>query len=273
VIVRAGATRPLDAIGVVRTFVLTFTIGRSVVDRRRGDGGTFGFLYCAVMSVPGVRAVVVDDSLISRAGLVALLEQIGGVEVVAQAEDLRDAVEVIGATDVDLVVTDLRMPPGHHDEGVQLARALAGRQPVLPVIVLSQHCEPDLAAQLFARGAKGRGYLLKERVADIRTLERAIGEVMAGGTVIDRSVVAGMVVDRRGTGDPRIGALTPREAQVLELLASGQSNTAIARTLGVARRAVESNVNRIFSKLELRDDDDLAPRVAATLAWLEARPK
>ena len=225
------------------------------------------------MPTPSVRVVVVDDSLISRTGLVALLEQIEGVGVVAQAEDLGSAVDAISAANADLVVTDLRMPPGQHDEGVQLARSLADRHTALPVIVLSQHCEPDIAGRLFARGAKGRGYLLKDQIADVRTLQRAIAEVMAGGTVIDRSVVAGMVVDRRGTGDPRISALTPREAQVLELLAAGQSNTAIARTLGVARRAVESNVNRIFSKLELGDDDDLAPRVAATLAWLEARPK
>lgn len=225
------------------------------------------------MATSAPRVVVVDDSLISRTGLVTLFEQIEGVEVVAQAGDLHSATEAVCAARADLVVTDLRMPPGHHDEGVQLARSLARHHPGLPVLLLSQHCEPGVAAQLFARGARGRGYLLKDQIADLHTLERAIREVVAGGTVIDRSVVAGMVVDRRGTDDPRINALTPREAQVLELLASGQSNTAIARTLGVARRAVESNVNRIFAKLELGDDDDVAPRVAATLAWLESRPK
>lgn len=217
------------------------------------------------------RVVVVEDSLVAREGMVAVVRSLPAMLVVAVAGDAASAREAIAHSAPDVVITDLRMPPGHHAEGVDLALELADTHPGLPVIVASQHCEPDLARQLFARRAEGRGYLLKDRIASPATMLDAIMTVTGGGTVIDPSVVAGMVVDGRGRPQSPVSALSPREAQVLELLAAGRSNGAIATQIGISRRGVEKNISQIFTKLGLGQDDDTSPRVAATLMWLESR--
>lgn len=222
-------------------------------------------------SASPTRVVVADDILMARAGLATLVALVPHTEVVGEAADLPSLFEQVVTARPDVVIADLRMPPGGHDEGIQAARALQRSHPGLPVIVVSQYCEPGLAARLFADGAAGRGYLLKDRLTEVGQLERAIAVVRDGGTVIDPAIVAGMVVDGRGRADDRRAGLTPREADVLALLARGRSNTAIARSLGITRQSVETYVNRVFGKLGLGDDDDVAPRVAAALLWLEGR--
>lgn len=224
------------------------------------------------MSAPGpLRVLVADDVLVARAGIATLVDLVPDAQVVGQATDLPDLLAQVVTTGPDLVIADVRMPPSGHDEGVQAARALTRSHPGLPVIVFSHYCEPDLAAQLFADGARGRAYLLKDRLSEVGQLARTIAVVRDGGTVIDPAIVAGMVVDGRGRAGDRTAGLTPRESDVLALVARGRSNTAIARSLGVGRRSVETYMNRIFTKLGLGDDDDVAPRVAATLMWLEGR--
>lgn len=215
--------------------------------------------------------VVVEDALVAREGLVAVLEALPGTSVVGTASDPASARDVIDRERPHVVLTDLRMPPGHHAEGVTLANDLRAALPEIGVIVVSQHCDPDMARLLFVNGAAGRGYLLKERIASPTVLADAIATVAEGGTTIDPSIVAGMVVDGRGRPGSIVNALTPREAEVLELLAAGQSNTAIARHMSISRRGVEKNVTQIFAKLGLGQDDDRNARVSAALLWLESR--
>lgn len=217
------------------------------------------------------RVLVVEDSLLAREGMVAIIRSLPDMLVVGTAADLPSARDAITETAPDVIITDIRMPPGHHDEGVALARELAEGRPELPVIVVSQFCEPDLATRLFARGSRGRGYLLKDRIADPAAMLDAIRSVRSGGTVIDPSIVAGMVVDGRGRGDTALAGLSPREAEVLALVADGRSNGAIANQLGISRKGVEKNVSQIFAKLGLGGGGDQNPRVAATLLWLEGR--
>lgn len=217
------------------------------------------------------RVVVVEDALVAREGLVAVLEALPDTSVVGTACDPASAREVIERERPDVVLTDLRMPPGHRAEGVTLASDLRAALPDVGVIVVSQHCDPDMARLLFAHGAAGRGYLLKERIASPDLLADAVTTVAAGGTTIDPSIVAGMVVDGRGRPGSAINALTPREAEALELLAAGQSNTAIARHMSISRRGVEKNVTQIFAKLGLGQDDDRNARVSAALLWLAGR--
>ena len=218
------------------------------------------------------RVLVVEDSLVAREGMVAIIQALPGAIPAATAATVAEAREEVEALRPDVVLTDIRMPPGHHDEGIALAEELARAHPDIPVIVVSQFCEPPLAARLFAHHAAGRGYLLKDRIADPATLGEAIAEVRGGGTVIDPSLTAGMVVDGRGQRNaPPTAGLTPREAEVLGMVADGMSNSAIARAIGISRKGVEKNVSQIFAKLGLGADGDTSPRVAATLMWLRAR--
>lgn len=217
------------------------------------------------------QVVVVEDALVAREGLVAVLEALPGTTVVGTAADAASAHEVIQRERPDVVLADLRMPPGHHAEGVTLANDLRVAMPDVGVIVVSQHCDPGMARLLFANGAARRGYLLKERITSPEVLADAIATVAGGGTTIDPSIVAGMVVDGRGRPGSAINALTPREAEVLELLAAGQSNTAIARHMSISRRGVEKNVTQIFAKLGLGQDDDRNARVSAAILWLDGR--
>jgi len=214
-----------------------------------------------------MRIVVAEDSPFLRAGLVGLLEDEGHevVAAVADAGALRDAVV---EHEPELVVSDIRMPPTHTDEGLRAALAIRARWPEVAVLVLSQYVEVAYADELLADGAGGVGYLLKDRVADVDTFLSALEDVVGGGTVLDPQVVAQLFARRRA--DDPVRRLTAREREVLGLIAEGHSNTAIARLLVVTPGAVEKHTQHIFAKLNLSPDEDQHRRVMATLAYLRS---
>jgi DNA-binding NarL/FixJ family response regulator len=209
--------------------------------------------------------VIGEDSVLMREGLVRLLED-NGIEVVGQAADADDLMRKVRAHKPDLVVTDIRMPPTHTDEGLRAAAAIRAELPGTPVLVLSQYVEERYAMRVLADGAEGVGYLLKDRVTDVDAFVDAARRVAAGGSALDPEVVARMV-SRRRVEDP-LAELTPRERDVLELMAQGLSNRAICERMVVTERAVERHVTAIFSKLELPDTGVGHRRVLAVLTFL-----
>jgi DNA-binding NarL/FixJ family response regulator len=212
-----------------------------------------------------VRVVVADDSVLLREGIVRLLED-ADFEVVAQAGDADDLVRKVGAHKPDVAIIDVRMPPDNTDDGLRAAIALRAQYPELRVLVLSQYVEPDYAQALLADDAAGVGYLLKDRVGDIEAFIDAVHRVAGGGSALDPEVVAHLV--GRHTGETPIERLTPREREVLELMAEGRSNGAIAADFVVSERAVEKHVTSIFGKLELAPAPADHRRVLAVLAYL-----
>jgi DNA-binding NarL/FixJ family response regulator len=211
-----------------------------------------------------VRIVIAEDLALLREGLVRLLED-AGHEVVAAVEDGSALVRVAVTERPDVAVVDVRLPPTFRDEGLRAAIEARSRVPGLPVLVLSQYVEQTYAAELLADGAGGVGYLLKERVAETRDFVAAVERVAEGGTALDPEVVRQLVA-RRGP----LGELTPREREVLGLMAEGRSNAAIAGELVVTESAVEKHVSRIFEKLDLAPSDTDHRRVLAVLAYLRA---
>jgi DNA-binding NarL/FixJ family response regulator len=209
-----------------------------------------------------VRIVIAEDLALLREGLVRLLED-AGHEVVAAVEDGSALVRVAVTERPDVAVVDVRLPPTFRDEGLRAAIEARSRVPGLPVLVLSQYVEQTYAAELLADGAGGVGYLLKERVAETRDFIAAVERVAGGGTALDPEVVRQLVA-RRGP----LGELTPREREVLGLMAEGRSNAAIAAELVVTESAVEKHVSRIFEKLDLSPSDSDHRRVLAVLAYL-----
>ena len=215
-----------------------------------------------------MRVVIVEDQALLREGLVALLRE-QGIDVVAQAEDAPGLLRIVAGHKPDLAIVDVRLPPSFTDEGLRAALEARARQPGLGVLVLSQYVEPVYTAELLESGEGGIGYLLKERVGDVRGFVDAVQRVARGGTALDREVVAELVRSRAGqTGDPALAALTPREREVLELMAEGRTNAAIARAMVVTAGAVEKHVSSIFGKLDLPSTDDDHRRVLAVLAYL-----
>jgi DNA-binding NarL/FixJ family response regulator len=213
-----------------------------------------------------VRVVIAEDLALLRAGVVALLRD-AGIDVVAEAEDGDGLLRIVAGYEPDLAIVDVRLPPSFTDEGLRAALEARRRQPGLGVLILSQYVEPVYTSELLASpGEGGVGYLLKERVGDVRGFLDAVERVAAGGTALDRSVVAELVAPRAG-GDP-FADLTPREREVMELMAEGRSNAAIARALVVQPGAVEKHISSIFSKLDLPATDDDHRRVLAVLAFL-----
>ncbi len=213
-----------------------------------------------------MRLVVADDSVLLREGLVRLLED-AGFEVVGQAGDAEDLLRKVMAHKPDAAIVDVRMPPTHTDEGIRAAQRIRAELPGTGVLVLSQYVEEAYARELLADDAAGIGYLLKDRVADIDTLTDAVRRVGAGGSALDPEVVSGML--GRSRNDDPLDALTPREREVLGLMAEGRSNSAIASELVVTDRAVEKHVTSIFSKLDLGAAPEDHRRVLAVLAFLE----
>ena len=213
-----------------------------------------------------MRLVVADDSVLLREGLVRLLED-AGFEVVGQAGDAEDLLRKVMAHKPDAAIVDVRMPPTHTDEGIRAAQRIRAELPGTGVLVLSQYVEEAYARELLADNAAGIGYLLKDRVADIDTLTDAVRRVGAGGSALDPDVVSGML--GRSRNDDPLDALTPREREVLGLMAEGRSNSAIASELVVTDRAVEKHVTSIFSKLDLGAAPEDHRRVLAVLAFLE----
>jgi len=214
-----------------------------------------------------VRVVIGEDSLLLREGLARLLSETGH-EVVAQAGDAEDLLRKVGAHGPDLAIVDVRMPPSYTDEGIRAALTIRERTPGVAVLVLSEHVESTYALELFADGTDGLGYLLKQRVSDLDQFLDAVGRVAAGGSALDPEVVRHLL-GRHRQGDPLEG-LTPREREVLGLMAEGRSNHAIAEQLVITERAVEKHVTSIFSKLDLPPTADAHRRVLAVLKYLEA---
>jgi DNA-binding NarL/FixJ family response regulator len=217
-----------------------------------------------------LRIVIGEDSLIVREGVRQLLATDPDVEVVAavaDADSLRDACE---RHEPDVVLTDIRMPPTNTDEGIRLASELRDTQPRIGVVVLSQFSDPLYALSLLDRGSDGRAYLLKERVHNRAELMAAIRAVADGGSMIDPDpkIVESLVTARGRAERSPLNELTAREREVLSEIAQGKSNTAIAETLFLTKRAVEKHINSIFLKLGLADAEDVSKRVKAALMFL-----
>ncbi|WP_394552296.1 response regulator [Agromyces sp. MMS24-JH15] len=211
-----------------------------------------------------LRIVLAEDSVLLREGLVRLFDEAGFTTVGAYG-DADSLLAAIDADAPDLAVLDVRMPPTFRDEGVRAAIELRRRFPKLGILLLSQYVEGTYAHELLSSGEGGMGYLLKDRVASLDELEDAVQRVSAGGTVLDPQVVRELLSRR---GDP-LAALTPREREVLELMAEGRTNTGIAAQLFIGVGAVEKNVTSIFQKLALEDSGTDHRRVLAVLAWLQ----
>ncbi len=213
-----------------------------------------------------MRVVIAEDLALLREGLVALLRE-NKIEVVAQVEDGPGLLRAIAGHEPDLAIVDVRLPPSFSDEGLRAAIEARRRQPTLGVLVLSQYVETAYASELIGENTGGIGYLLKERIGDVRAFLDALERVAAGGTVLDRQVVTQLLVPRGGATDA-VSRLTTREREVLELMAEGRSNAAIAESLVVTAGAVEKHITNIFAKLDLPACDDDHRRVLAVLAYL-----
>jgi DNA-binding NarL/FixJ family response regulator len=215
-----------------------------------------------------IQVILADDDLLLRAGVQQVLASMPGIEVVAAVGDYHSLVAAIDEHPADVVLTDIRMPPGGQDEGIRVAEQLRETHPQTGVIVLSKYDDPPYAIALLDKGSRGRGYLLKERVSDPRQLEAAIREVAAGGSVIDPLIVDNLMRARASARTSVMATLTPREKEVLSEIAKGRNNQAIAESLRLGDRAVEKHINSIFAKLGLAGDPTTHHRVLATLLYL-----
>jgi DNA-binding NarL/FixJ family response regulator len=211
-----------------------------------------------------MRVVLAEDSVLLREGLSKLLTA-GGFEVVAAVEDADQLLSAVAEHRPEVVVVDVRMPPTHTDEGIRAALVIRRQHPEIAVLVLSQYVEESYATDLLTVATSGVGYLLKDRVAHVSDFLDALRRVAAGGTALDPEVVAQLIVRHRN--DP-IDRLTPRESDVLRLMAEGRSNNAITETLKVSPSAVEKYVSNIFAKLDLPPTDTDNRRVLAVLKYL-----
>jgi DNA-binding NarL/FixJ family response regulator len=216
-----------------------------------------------------VRVAVADDAVILREGLARLLEE-AGFEVVGLAADGEDLLELVERLHPDVAVVDIRMPPTHTDEGLRAAKEIRRRWPGIGILVLSQHVNTRYALELLSTGAEGVGYLLKERVSDLDELSSSIERVGEGGSVLDPAVV-GQLVGRPRPGHNQLEELTDREREVLEQMAQGRSNKAIAQRLFVTEHTVEKHVKNIFGTLCLPPSPDDHRRVLAVVAYLNSQ--
>jgi DNA-binding NarL/FixJ family response regulator len=214
-----------------------------------------------------VRAVIADDSVLLREGVVRVVSE-GGFDVVDHVGNADELLEAVRRDEPDVAIVDVRMPPTYTDEGARAAREIRERHPDVGVLVLSQVVEPTHALALLTDNAEGFGYLLKDRVVEIDEFLDAIRRVARGGTAIDPEVIAELVGRRRDDGP--IGELTPREREVLGLMAEGRSNQAISQKLFLSTRTIETHLNSIFLKLGLLPAPDDHRRVLAVLAFLRS---
>jgi DNA-binding NarL/FixJ family response regulator len=221
-----------------------------------------------------LRIVFAEDNYLVREGTAALLAEADGLEVVAAVADLPQLLDAVAATGPDAVLTDIRMPPTHTTEGIQAARRIRADHPEVGVVVLSQYVEEEYAFELLADGAAGLGYLLKERIGRVEELVRALQEVARGGSVLDPKVVEGLLTRRARVANSPLARLTERERAVLEQMAEGRNNAAIAGALFLSERSVEKHINALFHKLGLTEEPDVHRRVMAVLTFLrnEAGP-
>jgi DNA-binding NarL/FixJ family response regulator len=211
--------------------------------------------------------VIAEDSALLREGLARVLSA-RGFEVVGLAADAEDLLRKVGAHRPDVAITDIRMPPGQSDEGLRAAEEIARADDAVGVLVLSQHLDSDYAMRLLAARNHGVGYLLKDRISEVDLLAEAIRRIAGGGSAVDPAVVK-RLVDRKRADDP-LAELTPRERDVLGLMAEGKSNAAIAGELFVTAKTLEGHISKIFTKLGLPIAEDTHRRVLATLTYLRA---
>jgi len=217
-----------------------------------------------------IRLVIAEDHLLVREGIRRLLETQPDIEIAAVCDDLDSLLAAVDAERPDVVVTDIRMPPGNTDEGIQAAARIRETHPDIGVVVLSQYASPTYALALLEDGSDRRAYLLKDRVAEADDLVDAVRTVAGGGSIIDPKVVEELVAARSRSASSPLERLTPREREILGEMAQGKSNAAIAATLILSERAVEKHINSIFSKLHLTEEPDVNRRVKAVLVHLSA---
>jgi DNA-binding NarL/FixJ family response regulator len=215
-----------------------------------------------------VRVVIADDNLLIRDGLAALLRE-AGIEVVAQTDSGDDLLLKVRSYRPDVAIVDIRMPPTHTDEGLRTAEEIRRLHPEVGILILSQYVEVGVAARLLSDSAVGVGYLLKDRVTNLDDFTAALRRVADGGSVLDPQVVSQLLAKGRDAGDP-LNSLTPREREVLELVAQGRSNKAIGERLVITERAVQKHVTSIFMKLHLPQSEDDHRRILAVLAYMRS---
>ena len=215
-----------------------------------------------------ISIVLAEDNLLVREGLVSLMSTVPGLRIVGTSASLPELLEAVDRHDPDLVVTDIRMPPDHQNEGIIAARELRTSHPEVGVVVLSQFVDPSYALDLLDQGSNGRGYVLKDHVDDVDLLVGAIRAVHAGGSFIDEDVVDALVRSRTRMVDDSLVALSAREREVLSEMATGATNSHIASRLHIGEHAVEKHSSSIFSKLGLSEDPQVNRRVKAVLLFL-----
>jgi DNA-binding NarL/FixJ family response regulator len=216
---------------------------------------------------PPLRVAVAEDSVLLREGVTRILSA-AGMDVFAAYDNADDLLDRLAAEPADIVLLDIRLPPGHSDEGMRAALQIRRDLPGTAVLVLSQYVELGLAMRLLEDSAEGVGYLLKDRISDVPQFVDAVRRVAAGGSAIDPQIVS-TLVHRRRSGDP-LSSLTPREGEVLELMAGGASNTGIADAMVITQRAVEKYVSSVFDKLGLPSASNSSRRVLAVLLYLRS---
>ena len=215
-----------------------------------------------------MRVVIAADSVLLREGTVRLLEE-AGIEVVGRAGDAEELMRKVRAHKPDVAIVDIRMPPDYGSEGLQAAADIRRELPSTGVLILSQYVEEYYVTQLMSGGTEGVGYLLKDRVADVERFVEAVHRVAEGGSVLDPQVVSQLLTKGRSADDP-LNLLTPREREVIELVAEGRSNKGIGDRLVITERAVQKHVTSIFMKLDLQQSDDDHRRILAVLAYMRS---
>lgn len=217
-----------------------------------------------------LRVVLADDNYLVRQGVSALLAEVDEIELVDALADPHSMLKSVAEHRPDAVLTDIRMPPTFTTEGIDAAKRIRADHPEIGVVVLSQYVEAHYAFELLQDGVGGLGYLLKERVSDLDELVRALHEVARGGSALDPKVVEGLMERKAGESRSPLLGLTDRERSVLEAMASGRNNAAIAKSLFLSERAVEKHIGAVFQKLGLVEEGEVNRRVMAVLAFLEA---
>jgi DNA-binding NarL/FixJ family response regulator len=220
-----------------------------------------------------IRVVFAEDNYLVREGTSALLRESEDIELVAAVEDMPSLLAAVEDEKPDAVLTDIRMPPTSTTEGIDAARVIRSKHPDVGVVVLSQYADEEYAYELLKEGAAGLGYLLKERVADVDELVRALTEVARGGSVLDPKVVEALVARKDRLEHSPLAQLTEREREVLGEMAQGKNNASIAKAMFLTERAVEKHINSLFHKLGLSEEIDVHRRVMAVLAFLREEGK
>lgn len=218
-----------------------------------------------------IRLTVAEDNLLVREGLCSLLATSPAIDVCGVADDFDTLIALVEADPPDVVLTDIRMPPTHTDEGVQISALLRRTHPEVGVVVLSQFADPDYVLSVFQEGSRGRGYMLKDRVSDVNRLVAALETIARGGSFIDDEIVDVLMTARRRGHNASIAELTERELAVLAEIASGKANSAIAASLNVSEHAIEKHTSAIFAKLGIENDRESNRRVKAVLVYLADR--